>query len=130
MTPFGDVGRRGVRAYAARGGQTEEAYLKQLGELLTPEMAESALVDLGTGRPSDHCPRVPAHRAGASVCLSDVQPRLGISAGQRRHHRDTRDQRADPAQPPAIGVRRPVYGSAKSSGNSIWVLASDGAEIL
>ena len=25
MTPFGDVGRRGVRAYAARDGQTEEA---------------------------------------------------------------------------------------------------------
>ncbi|HEX9525996.1 MAG TPA: hypothetical protein VF951_00740, partial [Streptosporangiaceae bacterium] len=46
MTTFGDVGRRGVRAYAARGGQTEEAYLKQLGELLTPEMAGSALVDL------------------------------------------------------------------------------------
>jgi len=43
MTPFGDVGRRGVRAYAARGGQTEEAYLKQMGELLTPEMAGSAL---------------------------------------------------------------------------------------
>src|SRR5436305_8276850 len=34
MTPFGDVGRRGVRAYAARSGQTEEAYLKQLGEPL------------------------------------------------------------------------------------------------
>jgi NAD(P)-dependent dehydrogenase (short-subunit alcohol dehydrogenase family) len=46
MTPFGEVGRRGVRAYAARGGQTEEAYLGQLGELLTPEVAGSALVDL------------------------------------------------------------------------------------
>jgi NAD(P)-dependent dehydrogenase (short-subunit alcohol dehydrogenase family) len=46
MTPFGEVGRRGVRAYAARGGQTEEAYLRQLGELLTPEGAGSALVDL------------------------------------------------------------------------------------
>ena len=46
MTPFGDVGRRGVRAYATRGGQTEEAYLEQLGELLTPEIAGSALVDL------------------------------------------------------------------------------------
>jgi NAD(P)-dependent dehydrogenase (short-subunit alcohol dehydrogenase family) len=46
MTPFGEVGRRGVRAYAARGGQTEEAYLQQLGELLTPEAAGSALVDL------------------------------------------------------------------------------------
>ncbi|HEY6378604.1 MAG TPA: SDR family NAD(P)-dependent oxidoreductase [Candidatus Dormibacteraeota bacterium] len=46
MTPFGDVGRRGVRAYAARGGQTEEGYLKQLGELLTPEMAGSALASI------------------------------------------------------------------------------------
>jgi len=46
MTPFGEVGRRGVRAYAARGGQSEATYLQQLGELLTPEMAGSALVDL------------------------------------------------------------------------------------
>jgi NAD(P)-dependent dehydrogenase (short-subunit alcohol dehydrogenase family) len=46
MTPFGEVGRRGIRAYAARGGQTEEAYLQQLGEVLTPEVAGSALVDL------------------------------------------------------------------------------------
>jgi NAD(P)-dependent dehydrogenase (short-subunit alcohol dehydrogenase family) len=113
MTPFGDVGRRGVRAYAARGGQTEEAYLKQLGELLTPEMAGSALVDLVRANPAttapntcspppgcrschEHrrgtgCPSIPRSRphspcdvcpAGASVCLSDVQPRLGISAGR------------------------------------------------
>jgi hypothetical protein len=25
MTPFGEVGRLGVRGYAARGGQTEDA---------------------------------------------------------------------------------------------------------
>ena len=31
MTPFGEVGRRGIRGYAARGGQTEEAYLKHQG---------------------------------------------------------------------------------------------------
>ena len=46
MTPFGDVGRIGVQAYAARSGQTEDAYLEQLGELLTPEIAGSALVEL------------------------------------------------------------------------------------
>ncbi len=46
MTPFGDVGRRGIRAYATRSGQTEEAYLRQLGDPLTPEIAGSALVDL------------------------------------------------------------------------------------
>jgi NAD(P)-dependent dehydrogenase (short-subunit alcohol dehydrogenase family) len=56
MTPFGEVGRRGVRAYAARGGQTEEAYLEQLGELLTPETAGAALVDLVRADPATTAP--------------------------------------------------------------------------
>ncbi len=56
MTPFGDVGRRGVRAYAARGGQTEEAYLNQLGDPLTPEIAGSALVDLVRSDPATTAP--------------------------------------------------------------------------
>jgi 3-oxoacyl-[acyl-carrier protein] reductase len=56
MTPFGEVGRRGVRGYAARGGQTEEAYLQQLGELLTPEVAGSALVDLVRAGPATSAP--------------------------------------------------------------------------
>jgi hypothetical protein len=56
MTPFGDVGRQGVRAYAARGGQTEEAYLQQLGELLTPQMAGSAVVDLVGADPATTAP--------------------------------------------------------------------------
>jgi NAD(P)-dependent dehydrogenase (short-subunit alcohol dehydrogenase family) len=46
MSPFADVGRQGIRAYAARSGQTEEEFLKQLGDSWTPEMAGSALVDL------------------------------------------------------------------------------------
>jgi NAD(P)-dependent dehydrogenase (short-subunit alcohol dehydrogenase family) len=52
MTPFGEVGRLGVQGYAARGGQTEEAYLQQLGELLTPERAGSALVELVRADPA------------------------------------------------------------------------------
>jgi len=56
MTPYGDVGRRGVRAYAARTGQTEDAYLKQLGELLTPELAGAALVDLVRADPATVAP--------------------------------------------------------------------------
>jgi NAD(P)-dependent dehydrogenase (short-subunit alcohol dehydrogenase family) len=56
MTPLGDVGRRGVRVYAARGGQTEEAYLTELGELLTPEIAGSALVDLVRSDPTTTAP--------------------------------------------------------------------------
>src|SRR5580693_1682682 len=56
MSPFADVGRRGVRAYAARSDQTEEAYLKQLGEVLTPERAGSALVELIRADPASSAP--------------------------------------------------------------------------
>jgi NAD(P)-dependent dehydrogenase (short-subunit alcohol dehydrogenase family) len=56
MTPFGDVGMQGVRGYAARSGQSEEAYLKELGELLTPETAGSALVGLIQDDPATTAP--------------------------------------------------------------------------
>jgi NAD(P)-dependent dehydrogenase (short-subunit alcohol dehydrogenase family) len=46
MTPHGAVGRSGIRAYAARYGQTEEAYTEQLGTLLTPEIAGASLIEL------------------------------------------------------------------------------------
>jgi NAD(P)-dependent dehydrogenase (short-subunit alcohol dehydrogenase family) len=52
MTPHGDVGRRGIRAYAARTGQSEEAYLQQLGEVLTPEIAGTSLVSLVQADPT------------------------------------------------------------------------------
>src|SRR6202167_3170036 len=64
MTPCGDVGRRAVRAYAARGGQTEDAYLKQLGELLTPGLAGSALVDLVQAAPATLAPAYVLSGAG------------------------------------------------------------------
>lgn len=51
MTPFGDVGQMGVRAYTARTGKTEEEYLAGMGEPLTPEIAGSALVDLVLAEP-------------------------------------------------------------------------------
>jgi NAD(P)-dependent dehydrogenase (short-subunit alcohol dehydrogenase family) len=56
MTPYGDVGRVGIRAYAARAGQSEEAYIEKLGEPLTPEIAGSALVDLVTADPAESQP--------------------------------------------------------------------------
>ena len=89
MTPFGDVGRRGVRAYAARDGQTEEAYLKQLGELLTPEIAGSALVDLVRADPAttapDTCSPPPGcrscreHRRRAGRPTDSLGARLGLA---------------------------------------------------
>ena len=56
MTPYGDVGMAGIQAYAARSGQTEEAFVKQMGELLTPETAGSALVDLVQADPATTAP--------------------------------------------------------------------------
>jgi len=46
LTPLTDLGRPAVRAYAARNGQTEEEYLRQMGEPLSPEAAGAALVEL------------------------------------------------------------------------------------
>jgi NAD(P)-dependent dehydrogenase (short-subunit alcohol dehydrogenase family) len=56
MTPYGDVGRAGIRAYAARSGQAEEVYLRQMGELLTPEVAGSAMLDLVREDPATIAP--------------------------------------------------------------------------
>jgi NAD(P)-dependent dehydrogenase (short-subunit alcohol dehydrogenase family) len=56
MTPFGEVGRSGIRAYAARSGQTEQAFLERLGEPLTPDIAGSALVDLVCADPATTAP--------------------------------------------------------------------------
>jgi NAD(P)-dependent dehydrogenase (short-subunit alcohol dehydrogenase family) len=46
ITPLTDLGRPAVRAYAARNGQSEDEYVKQFGEPLTPEVAGSAVVEL------------------------------------------------------------------------------------
>jgi NAD(P)-dependent dehydrogenase (short-subunit alcohol dehydrogenase family) len=46
ITPLTDLGRPAVRAYAARGGQSEEEYVKQLGELVSPQVAGAAVVEL------------------------------------------------------------------------------------
>jgi NAD(P)-dependent dehydrogenase (short-subunit alcohol dehydrogenase family) len=46
ITPLTELGRPAVRAYAARNGQSEEEYVKQFGEPLTPEVAGAAVVEL------------------------------------------------------------------------------------
>jgi NAD(P)-dependent dehydrogenase (short-subunit alcohol dehydrogenase family) len=52
MTPFGEVGKRGIEAYAARDGVSEEDYVQKLGEPLTPEVAGSAIVELVEADPA------------------------------------------------------------------------------
>ena len=48
ITPLTGLGRPAVQAYAARSGQSEEEYLKQFGEPLSPEAAGAAVVELVT----------------------------------------------------------------------------------
>ena len=56
MTPAGDVGKEGIRAYAARSGQTEDALTAGLGQLLTAEAAGAAVVELVRADPADTAP--------------------------------------------------------------------------
>jgi NAD(P)-dependent dehydrogenase (short-subunit alcohol dehydrogenase family) len=46
ITPLTDLGRPAVQAYAARSGQTEEEYVRQFGDPLTPDVAGAAVVEL------------------------------------------------------------------------------------
>jgi NAD(P)-dependent dehydrogenase (short-subunit alcohol dehydrogenase family) len=56
ITPLTDLGRPAVRAYAARNGQSEEDYIQQMGEPLTPEAAGAALVELVRADPATVAP--------------------------------------------------------------------------
>ena len=49
ITPLTDLGRPAIQAYATRAGRSEEEYLKQLGEPLSPEQAGKAITDLVSG---------------------------------------------------------------------------------
>jgi NAD(P)-dependent dehydrogenase (short-subunit alcohol dehydrogenase family) len=46
ITPLTGVGRPAIRAYARRSRLPEEEYIRRLGDLLTPEIAGKAIVDL------------------------------------------------------------------------------------
>jgi NAD(P)-dependent dehydrogenase (short-subunit alcohol dehydrogenase family) len=46
LTPLTELGRPAVRAYAARGGMSEEAYVNQFGAPLTPAGAGAAVAEL------------------------------------------------------------------------------------
>jgi hypothetical protein len=49
ITPLTDVGRPAVHAYAARRGISEEEYMRDMGEPVTPEGAGAAVVELVGG---------------------------------------------------------------------------------
>jgi NAD(P)-dependent dehydrogenase (short-subunit alcohol dehydrogenase family) len=73
ITPHSDLGRPAVRAYAARSGQTEQQYLQQFGEPLTPEIAGAAVVELLQTDPANIAPGYVLTGAG----LQPAQPAAG-----------------------------------------------------
>ncbi len=75
MTPLGDVGKAGVRAYTARTGQTEDEYLAEMGEPLTPELAGSALVGLVLADPGTVAPGYLLTPGGLRDLPAPEQPR-------------------------------------------------------
>jgi NAD(P)-dependent dehydrogenase (short-subunit alcohol dehydrogenase family) len=56
ITPLTDLGRAAVQAYSHRNGQSEEQYLEQWGEPLSPEIAGAAVVDLARADPTTLSP--------------------------------------------------------------------------
>ena len=56
ITPLTDLGRPAVQAYAARNGQSEEEYLQQFGDPLSPAGAGAAVVELVQANASDVAP--------------------------------------------------------------------------
>jgi NAD(P)-dependent dehydrogenase (short-subunit alcohol dehydrogenase family) len=52
ITLHTDLGRPAVRAYAARSGQSEQQYLEQFGQPLTPEIAGAAMVEVVRAEPA------------------------------------------------------------------------------
>ncbi|MGD0700971.1 MAG: SDR family oxidoreductase [Trebonia sp.] len=46
ITPLTGLGLPAVRAYAARAGQSEDQYVRSMGEPLSPEMAGASLLEL------------------------------------------------------------------------------------
>jgi NAD(P)-dependent dehydrogenase (short-subunit alcohol dehydrogenase family) len=67
LTPATDLGRPAVAAYAARSGLSEEEFLVQLGEPLTPRMAGAAFVQLAVGGPD-------ADAAAYTLTADGLQP--------------------------------------------------------
>jgi NAD(P)-dependent dehydrogenase (short-subunit alcohol dehydrogenase family) len=51
-----DIGRAAIRAYSAREGLSEDAYVQRLGGVVTPEIAGQALVELRRADPATLAP--------------------------------------------------------------------------
>ena len=56
ITPLTELGRPAVQAYAARSGQSEEDYVKQFGDPLSPDVAGAAVVELALADAADVAP--------------------------------------------------------------------------
>lgn len=131
MTPFGEVGRRAIRAYAARSGQTEEAYVEQFGQVLTPGGAGSAIVDLVIGDPSTTAAGYLLTGAGvAAVALTLSGPlRTGSrpTIARRRRSATARPGRTSPRRIGRAARRRPATATRQPAATTAWAAGSPGS---
>lgn len=88
ITPLTDLGRPAVAAYAARNGQTEEAYLKPFGDVLTPAMAGAALLELTRADPAELAPEYLLSAAGLQP-LTAVRRDPAASVSHPSAHRSS-----------------------------------------
>jgi NAD(P)-dependent dehydrogenase (short-subunit alcohol dehydrogenase family) len=56
LTPLTDLGRPSVQAHAARNGQSEQEYIERMGELLTPQAAGAAVLEVVRTDPASLAP--------------------------------------------------------------------------
>lgn len=74
LTPMTELGRPAVQAYAARAGQSEQAYLRQLGEPLTPQGAGGVVVGLVRADAGDIAPEYLLSAAGLQPLPPNTRP--------------------------------------------------------
>ena len=101
ITPLTDLGRPAVRAYAARSGQSEEEYVQQFGEPLTPEAAGAAVVELVQADAATIAAGVPADRRRAAETPL-IQP---TSRAPGQGYLVAQSRRSEPTEPSPWGVR-------------------------
>ena len=92
FAPQTGVGAPAVKAYAARAGEPLDEYLRQMGPLVTPEIAGTALVELVQADAATVAPGIPADRdraAGAALTSGrgGDQTQLGCDWGDRAWRR-------------------------------------------
>jgi len=72
FAPMTAVGRSATQAYASRAGHSVEEHIEQLGTVITPEIAGTALVELVDADTAEIAPASRPRSSGASLSAQEV----------------------------------------------------------